>query len=201
MAESGEVVYVVRHFLKERKGPKVRLSGKLINQLYKLVVCVYIFCQIKGYGVELQIKSTEYKAQDDTKVQSSGSPGSSSESENQSSDSNEEEQDIEGFLFGQLKKLNPELSPKLDKLKQTLLDENRELAPLKVWQLQELSLQAAERILSSARHESLKIMAQLAQNFPLLARSLVKTTVRPALKEEIKKNQQVIIILIIQFNK
>jgi len=155
----------------------------------------------KGYGVELQIKSTEYKAQDDTKVQSSGSPGSSSESENQSSDSNEEEQDIEGFLFGQLKKLNPELSPKLDKLKQTLLDENRELAPLKVWQLQELSLQAAERILSSARHESLKIMAQLAQNFPLLARSLVKTTVRPALKEEIKKNQQVNIVLTIKFNK
>lgn len=151
--------------------------------------------------MELQIKSTEYKAQDDTKVQSSGSPGSSSESENQSSDSNEEEQDIEGFLFGQLKKLNPELSPKLDKLKQTLLDENRELAPLKVWQLQELSLQAAERILSSARHESLKIMAQLAQNFPLLARSLVKTTVRPALKEEIKKNQQVNIVLIIKFNK
>jgi len=33
MAESGEVVYVVRHFLKERKGPKARLSGKISSLL------------------------------------------------------------------------------------------------------------------------------------------------------------------------
>jgi UDP-glucose:glycoprotein glucosyltransferase len=52
-------------------------------------------------------------------------------------------------------------------------------------------LQAAERILNAAKDESLKIMAQLAQNFPLLARSIVRTTVRPALKAEIKRNQQV----------
>ena len=98
---------------------------------------------------------------------------------------------MEGFLFSKLKVLNPDLAPKLDKLRQALLDESQELAPLKVWQLQELSLQAAERILSAAKDESLKIMAQLAQNFPLLARSIVRTTVRPALKAEIKRNQQV----------
>ena len=140
--------------------------------------------------MELQIKSTEYKAQDDTKVKAEtpgGMAGSSEGSEEDTSD----EQEIEGFLFGQLKRLNPDLSPKLDKMKQALLDEAQELAPLKVWQLQELSLQAAERILASAQHESLKVMAQLSQNFPLLARSLVRTVVRPALKEEIKRNQQV----------
>lgn len=144
-----------------------------------------------GYGVELQIKSTEYKAQDDTKVKAE-TPGGMSGSSNEGNeeDDSSEEQDLEGFLFGQLKRLHPDLSPKLDKLKQALLDETRELAPLKVWQLQELSLQAAERILASTREESLKVMAQLAQNFPLLARSLVRTTVRPALKTEIKRNQQ-----------
>ena len=141
-----------------------------------------------GYGVELQIKSTEYKAQDDTKVTAEHGSIPGAEESGQEEDVDE---DIEGFLFKKLKDLNPELSPKLDKLKQQLLDETHELAPLKVWQLQELSLQAAERILSSAREESLKIMAQLAQNFPSLARSLVRTTVPPALKEEIRRNQQV----------
>jgi UDP-glucose:glycoprotein glucosyltransferase len=139
--------------------------------------------------VELQIKSTEYKAQDDTKVtaEQSGAPGDDSASQQ----SEDEDVDVEGFLFSKLKVLNPGLAPKLDKLRQALLDESQELAPLKVWQLQELSLQAAERILSAAKDESLKIMAQLAQNFPLLARSIVRTTVRPALKAEIKRNQQV----------
>ena len=96
-----------------------------------------------GYGVELQIKSTEYKAQDDTKVKAE----TIGHTDQGPSVSEEEEEDIEGFLFCQLTKLNPDLSPKLDKLKQSLLDETKELAPLKVWQLQELSLQAAERIL------------------------------------------------------
>ena len=149
-----------------------------------------ILTKKKGYGVELQIKSTEYKAQDDTKVTAdqTGAPGEENVAGQQPED---EDDDVEGFLFAKLKVLNPDLAPKLDKLKQSLLDESQELAPLKVWQLQELSLQAAERILSAAREESLKVMAQLAQNFPLLSRSLVRTTVRPALKSEIKRNQQV----------
>ena len=29
LAELGEITYVMRHFLKDRNGPKVRLSGKL----------------------------------------------------------------------------------------------------------------------------------------------------------------------------
>lgn len=144
---------------------------------------------VTGYGVELQIKSTEYKAQDDTKVTAEQS--ASGEENVAGQQVEDEDVDVEGFLFSKLKVLNPDLAPKLDKMKQALLDESQELAPLKVWQLQELSLQAAERILSAARDESLKVMAQLAQNFPLLARSLVRTTVRPGLKAEVKRNQQV----------
>jgi UDP-glucose:glycoprotein glucosyltransferase len=27
LADSGEIIYVIRHYIRERKGPKVRLSG------------------------------------------------------------------------------------------------------------------------------------------------------------------------------
>ena len=47
-ATEGELRYVLRHFVREPSKRKLRLSG---------------------YGVELAIKSTEYKAKDDTKVE------------------------------------------------------------------------------------------------------------------------------------
>lgn len=48
-----------------------------------------------------------------------------------------------------------------------LLESTNEMAPLKVWQVQELSLQAAERIMSSPKEEALKVLTNIAQNFPL----------------------------------
>lgn len=59
-------------FLQNRSSKKVRLSG---------------------YGVELAIKSTEYKAQDDTKVQEEGQAEEESE---------DHEVEVEGFLFSKL---------------------------------------------------------------------------------------------------
>ena len=51
--------------------------------------------RLSGYGVELQIKSTEYKVQDDTQVK-----GDKSE---ESSEQDDEEDEIEGFNFSRLK--------------------------------------------------------------------------------------------------
>ena len=65
--------YVLRHFVKREREGKVRLSG---------------------YGVELQIKSTEYKAQDDREVKGEGGEGSEGEVE---------EEEVEGFVFSTLK--------------------------------------------------------------------------------------------------
>lgn len=52
--------------------------------------------RLSGYGVELQMKSTEYKSQDDTQVH-----------EDQNSEENsrqdEEESEVEGFEFTKLK--------------------------------------------------------------------------------------------------
>ena len=42
---------------------------------------------------------------------------------------------------------------------------------MQVWQLQDLSLQAAERIMKSGPEERLAVMADVAGNFPSYARS------------------------------
>lgn len=68
------------------------------------------------------------------------------------------------FIF---RKLYPDAKADLDKFKQHLTDTSSEMAPLKVWQFQELSLQAAERIMSSPKEEALKVFTHIAQNFPM----------------------------------
>jgi len=118
LANTGEVKYILRHFISKRSETKVRLSG---------------------YGVELQIKSTEYKAQDDKELKSDDSDDSGEETE----------EEVEGFLFNTLKSLHPEKIEKLAEMKQHLLDLNNDMAPMKVWQLQDLSMQAAQRIMAS----------------------------------------------------
>ena len=55
----------------------------------------------------------------------------------------------------------------------------------------DLSFQAAQRVVSSPKEEAMKVLRDISQNFPLQARSLVKTSVRSDLRKEIKKNQKV----------
>lgn len=159
-ALEGKIGYVLRHYVKERPNRRLRLSG---------------------YGVELQMKSTEYKAQDDTEVKG-GAEGEGSQDE-------KEDEEIEGFNFSKLKILYPDKIDNLDKFRQALIESSNEMAPLKAWQFQELSLQAAERIMSSAKEEALHVLTHIAQNFPLQARTLVRTVVNPELKKEMKQNQ------------
>ena len=56
----------------------------------------------------------------------------------------------------------------------------------------DLSFQAAQRVVSSPKEEAMKVLRDISQNFPLQARSLVKTSVSSDLRKEIKKNQKVI---------
>jgi hypothetical protein len=66
-------------------------------------ICFFIFYQerpkrrvrLSGYGVELQIKSTEYKVQDDTEVK-----GDRTQDNYEQED---EDDEIEGFNFSRLK--------------------------------------------------------------------------------------------------
>ncbi|KAL0281658.1 UNVERIFIED_CONTAM: hypothetical protein PYX00_002578 [Menopon gallinae] len=161
-AKQGELDYVLRHYVKERPNKRVRLSG---------------------YGVELQMKSTEYKVMDDTQVKS--------DTRINNTENEDPDEEIEGLNFFKLKSLRPDLKEKLEKFRSHLLETSNEMAPLKVWQVQELSLQAAERILGcSSGEEALRTLTHISHNLPLQARSLIRTPVRPALKKEILSNQE-----------
>nr|CAB3267495.1 UDP-glucose:glycoprotein glucosyltransferase 1 [Phallusia mammillata] len=160
MAEEGHARYVLRHYIRARPEKKVRLSG---------------------YGVELAIKSTEYKALDDSKVKDDA---------NSATAEDESDIEIEGFDFSTLRRLHPDMSSQLTDLRNHLIDSTNEMAPMKVWQLQDLSYQAAARVLTSPPEEQLKVLKDISQNFPLKVRSLVKQQVTDAMRDEIKKNQR-----------
>ncbi|XP_061549023.1 UDP-glucose:glycoprotein glucosyltransferase 2 isoform X5 [Phycodurus eques] len=159
-ADGGALTYVLRHFVATPKQQKMLLSG---------------------YGVELAIKSTEYKAVDDTQVKDSKTIIKAEEDHND---------EVQGFFFGALKKSHPELQEQLGELRKHLLDSTNDMAPLKVWELQDLSFQAAARILSVPRFDTLKLMRDLSQKFPSKARSLTRVAVNSKMRKEIEENQK-----------
>uniref|UniRef100_A0A671VY28 UDP-glucose glycoprotein glucosyltransferase 2 n=1 Tax=Sparus aurata TaxID=8175 RepID=A0A671VY28_SPAAU len=104
-AQDGTLIYVLRHFLP--KPQKMLLSG---------------------YAVELAIKSTEYKAVDDTKV--------TGQLVTFQTFCDENDDEVQGFLFGTLKKSHPEIQEQLTDLRRHLLESTNDMAPLKVWEMQ-----------------------------------------------------------------
>ncbi|KAK3569395.1 hypothetical protein QTP86_027811 [Hemibagrus guttatus] len=190
-AAEGKLIYVLRHFVAEPKKQHMLLSG---------------------YGVELAIKSTEYKAVDDTQVKDSKSAATVEE---------DDPDDVQGFLIGKLRESHPELQEQLGELRRHLLESTNDMAPLKVWELQALthqgmdptislnvccgiwhqdvssrsfksylSFQAATRIMTVPKFDSLKLMRDLSQNFPSKARSLTRVPVNQEMRKEIEENQK-----------
>nr|XP_061799479.1 UDP-glucose:glycoprotein glucosyltransferase 2-like [Nerophis lumbriciformis] len=159
-ADGGALMYVLRHFVATPQKQKMLLSG---------------------YGVELAIKSTEYKAVDDTQVKDSKTIINAEENDND---------EVQGFLFGTLKKSHPELKEQLGELRKHLLESTNNMAPLKVWELQDLSFQAAARVLSVPKFDALKLLRDLSQNFPSKARSLTRVAVKHEMRKEIEENQK-----------
>ncbi|XP_011860081.1 PREDICTED: UDP-glucose:glycoprotein glucosyltransferase isoform X1 [Vollenhovia emeryi] len=162
IAETKGINYILRHYVKERDDKKLRLSG---------------------YGVELQMKSTEYKATDDSDIKDN--TGKNSEV------ANDGMEEIEGINFMTLKKLHPDQQAELDKIQTYLLETSHEIGAFKVWQFQELSHQAAERIMKSPSAEALNILTDISQNFPMQAKSLIRTKVNNDMKKEMKLNQEI----------
>ena len=166
LAEKGLIKYVVRHYIQQNNSrKKVSLSG---------------------YGVELAIKSTEYKAQDDTRVKGEITSNLSSVEE-----VNQKPDETEGFVFSKLKDQFPEKSAKLEEFQNYLLDKNKEIPTLKVWELQEISLQATKKILTAEKTNSLNVLREICQNFPTESRNLIKIKVDSEMKKEIERNQQI----------
>ncbi|XP_064360688.1 UDP-glucose:glycoprotein glucosyltransferase 2 isoform X5 [Dromaius novaehollandiae] len=161
-AQKEEIVYVLRHYVQKPSSRKMYLSG---------------------YGVELAIKSTEYKAVDDTQI-----TGTNDTTEEEGDD--DEESDVQGFLFGRLKQMHPNLKNNLKEFKKHLIETTNNMEPLKVWELQDLSFQAAARITSTPVYDALKAMKDIAQNFPIRARSLTRVPVDKQMRNEIEENQK-----------
>ncbi|XP_054159379.1 UDP-glucose:glycoprotein glucosyltransferase 1-like [Oppia nitens] len=165
LANKGSIKYVVRHYLRSQSDRKVSLSG---------------------YGVELAIKSTEYKAQDDTRVKGEVT----SDAKNLKQEESQEQDEAEGFVFSTLKEKFPDKKDKLDEFHTHLLDKTKEIATLKVWELQEISLQATKKLLTTDKTNALNLLRDISQNFPTEARSLIKIKVDSDLRKEIERNQQ-----------
>ncbi|XP_078514083.1 UDP-glucose:glycoprotein glucosyltransferase 2 isoform X2 [Lissotriton helveticus] len=159
-AQKEEITYILRHYVQKPSSRRMYLSG---------------------YGVELAIKSTEYKAVDDTKIEGTN--------DTHLVDDNSTDE-VQGFLFDKLRQIHPELKENLLEFKKHLIESSNDMAPLKVWELQDLSFQAASKILSVPSYDALKIMRDISQNFPIKARSLTRITVNQEMRTEVEENQK-----------
>ncbi|KAL6090606.1 hypothetical protein STEG23_009455, partial [Scotinomys teguina] len=161
-SKEGKINYVFRHYISNPRKEPVYLSG---------------------YGVELAIKSTEYKAKDDTQVKGT-------EVNTTVIGENDPIDEVQGFLFGRLRELYPTLEGQLKEFRKHLVESTNEMAPLKVWQLQDLSFQTAARILAAPVELALVVMKDISQNFPTKARAITKTAVSSQLRTEVEENQK-----------
>lgn len=141
------------------------------------------------------MKSTEYKSQDDTAPDTEGAT-SDGETSSEELDENDPQSQTEGFNFARLRlfliiyiinipfelpsyrkfrfrNLFPDLRSPLDRFRKHLTEQESELAPLKVWQFQALSLQAAESVMAAPPHEALSHFTNIAQNFPMQVNLIV----------------------------
>ncbi|KAH0517336.1 UDP-glucose:glycoprotein glucosyltransferase 2 [Microtus ochrogaster] len=138
-SKNGKILYVLRHYIKKPSSRKMLLSG---------------------YGVELAIKDTEYKALDDIQVKTV------SDATIEQTDADE----VQGFLFGKLKEIYSNLKDNLTVFQKYLIKSSKAMMPLKVWELQDLSFQAASQIMSTPVYDAINLMKDIAQNFPIKAR-------------------------------
>ncbi|XP_070264846.1 UDP-glucose:glycoprotein glucosyltransferase 2 [Myotis yumanensis] len=159
-AQNGEILYVLRHYIQKPTSRKMYLSG---------------------YGVELAIKSTEYKTLDDTQVKTVT---------NITVEGEIETNEVQGFFFGKLKERYSDLRDNLTAFQKYLIESSKEMMPLKVWELQDLSFQAASQIMATPVYDALKLIKDISQNFPIKARSLTRISINQHMKKEIQKNQQ-----------
>ncbi|XP_056411572.1 UDP-glucose:glycoprotein glucosyltransferase 2 isoform X1 [Hyla sarda] len=159
-AESEEIIYVLRHYIQKPSNRKTNLSG---------------------YGVELAIKDTEYKAMDDSQAEAINSTDKLYDGITE---------DVQGFYFDKLIQMYPDLKDNLVEFRKHLIESTNEMVPLKVWELQDLSFQAASKIVSTPVYEALKVLRDMSQNFPIKARSLTRIALNREMRKEIEENQK-----------
>uniref|UniRef100_A0A0X3PJY9 UDP-glucose:glycoprotein glucosyltransferase 1 n=1 Tax=Schistocephalus solidus TaxID=70667 RepID=A0A0X3PJY9_SCHSO len=163
-ATAGRCVYIFRHYIKESSASNTALNG---------------------YGVELALKSTEYKAIDDSTTKASEAKDSTSDNAKGADLLNASNSVVEGFNSIQP---HPDLSS------------TTEIRPLKAGQMRDLGLQAAQSIAdavaqshgSTAARSGLLALRDISRNFPSRAFGLSQLPLTPELLSEVKYNQAIL---------
>jgi UDP-glucose:glycoprotein glucosyltransferase len=135
--------------------------------------------KLPGYGVELDVKKMDYKAVNDDAVKTDDTDAD-----------DEEEKPLDGFDFKVLKSRFPEKAEELGELKGHLISMRAAIRDLKVWELQDIDIQAASRIMRSS--DPAAALQEVGQNFPVLASSIISETVDDPMLDEIRENQKVL---------
>lgn len=137
---------------------------------------------LTGYGIELALKSTEYKAVDDQKVD-----------DDTSNDSNEDNLDeipgLHGYDFQSLKSQYPELIDKISDWETHVTqdyDSVPRVNPMSPSDLEEINLKAASYILDSPI--PLITLKQISQDFPKFASLVSKQRVKSSVASESRNN-------------
>lgn len=166
IADMGKMNFVVRHltlFDESQSGPKHRVA-------------------LGGYGVELAIKSTEYKAQDDTRVK-----GEASNLDDEVFSSGEKPDEIEDLVFKELAEAG--WSPTNPMFHEQILESIKQIPSINSSDIEDLSTQAVSIIMTAPLERRLALMRDLSHNFPILAKSLSDEVVDKELQAELEQNQ------------
>lgn len=152
--------------------------------------------RLSGFGIELAVKNMEYKAIDDSKIKSEGGEGDEEEDEEHEDEDNRASKEVfadepvAGFNFATLAARYPESTDALKlfrddmKTKLSLASD----APLKVWDIKDLGIQAAQRVALSS--DPISALVDVSQNFPSLADSLSRMPIDKTFAKEVRRNHR-----------
>ena len=143
---------------------------------------------VGGFGVEMALKNMEYKAIDDSAKQQAKAAGTDGDASSTGA-AGASDVEVRGFKFGTLATRRPDLGPELATFRDALLSAaESDGASLKVWDMKDLGLQASARVAPSS--DPLRLLQDVAHNFPALAASLSRMSVNASLTAEVDANQK-----------
>jgi UDP-glucose:glycoprotein glucosyltransferase len=128
---------------------------------------------LQGYAAELQLKNIEYKVIDVQQLP-------------QDTQFDENEPEISGFFFGRLRKRYPEVALELSNFREYLKSDERDFTLLKVWELKELGIQAAQKVMTA--ENPLATLRDVSSNLPSLARPLARQKLNETIRIAMQQN-------------
>ena len=141
---------------------------------------------LSGYGVELAIKSTEYRVVDDSLI-----PHHQNSGDNYHIQS---ETELDGLKFHILNSIYDEHSLQLSLFQHHLIEMQNDFVPLKQWQLTDLGIQICQWLLNTFPNEAIDKLyglSKLVQNLPVDSKHLYLLDVTDGLRREIVFNQRI----------